>query len=41
MNIHSIQTAIAVMRIGEVNMERYTDLGEKRTKGRMLKDKTV
>lgn len=41
LNIHSIETTVEVMRINKVNMGKYTNLGEKRVKGQMLKDKNI
>lgn len=41
LNMHSTKKAMAVTRINEANMGKHTELGEKRTKERMLKDKNI
>lgn len=41
MDIHNIEMAGAVNRINEVNMEKYTDLGEKRNTGGVPTDKNM
>lgn len=38
-NIHSTEIAVGVTKINEVKMGKYTNLGEKKAKGRMIKDK--